>query len=261
MLDKDALERLLDYTVWANHRVMRAAPPSPSTTSSASSAPATAAIRGTLAHIMWAEWIWLERWKGVSPHGPPDEAEFADVVALRDRWTVIEDHRARVAATRCRDAGAGEIIRYKTTAGVPYEAPLWQLVQHVANHSTYHRGQVTSLLRQVGGRAVPTDMVVYDRERRGSALEGRLSAPVHTTYAQARPAPRSACLSGRAGRRPRSRRVLRVVSRAPCDASRWRAARAARRLRSASRARTSVDRREWSRSLERREIARKAPLC
>jgi uncharacterized damage-inducible protein DinB len=41
---------------------------------------------------------------------------------------------------------------------------LWQLVQHVANHSTYHRGQVTSLLRQVGGRTVQTDMVVFDRE-------------------------------------------------------------------------------------------------
>jgi uncharacterized damage-inducible protein DinB len=35
----------------------------------------------------------------------------------------------------------------------------------VANHSTYHRGQVTSMLRQVGGRTVATDMVVYDRER------------------------------------------------------------------------------------------------
>ncbi len=120
-------------------------------------------VGGTLAHIYAAEWIWLERWKGVSPPGPPDESELADVVALRDRWKVIEDHR-RGWLDALPPSGAAAVIQYRNTAGVPFAAPLWQLVQHVANHSTYHRGQVTTMLRQVGGRTVQTDMVVYDRE-------------------------------------------------------------------------------------------------
>jgi len=57
------------------------------------------------------------------------------------------------------------VVRYKNTKGEAFRAPLWQLVQHVANHSTYHRGQVTSLLRQLGGRTVSTDLVVFDREQ------------------------------------------------------------------------------------------------
>ena len=85
-------------------------------------------------------------------------------MALRDRWKVIEDHR-RGWLDALPPSGAAAVISYRNTAGVPFAAPLWQLVQHVANHSTYHRGQVTNMLRQVGGRTVQTDMVVFDREQ------------------------------------------------------------------------------------------------
>ena len=44
--------------------------------------------------------------------------------------------------------------------------PLWQLVQHLVNHSTYHRGQVTTLLRILGSRGVATDLVAFDREKK-----------------------------------------------------------------------------------------------
>jgi len=164
MLDKDALQRLIDYTIWANHRAMRACATISVDDFKRELGASFGGIRGTLAHIMWAEWIWLERWKGNSPARMPDESEHADVVALRDRWKVIEDHR-RAWLEALPPSGAAGVISYRNTAGVANQAPLWQLVQHVANHSTYHRGQVTSLLRQVGGRTVSTDMVTYDREQ------------------------------------------------------------------------------------------------
>ena len=43
-------------------------------------------VRGTLVHTMSAEWVWLERWKGVSPRRHMDESEFPTVVELSDRW-------------------------------------------------------------------------------------------------------------------------------------------------------------------------------
>ena len=168
MLDKDALSRLIDYTIWANHRVIRACATIPTDAFRRELGASFGGIRGTLAHIMWSEWIWLERWKGVSPPGPPDESELGDVVALRDRWKVIEDHR-RAWLDALTPAAASAVVHYKNTAGTAFAAPLWQLVQHVANHSTYHRGQVTSLLRQVGGRTVQSDMVLFDREQARAA--------------------------------------------------------------------------------------------
>ncbi len=52
---------------------------------------------------------------------------------------------------------------------MPYAQPLWQMLQHLANHSTYHRGQVTTLLRQLGAKPVGTDLIWFlPRARRAS---------------------------------------------------------------------------------------------
>ncbi len=173
MLQKDDLGRLLEYTVWANHRIFR-----PTATLSVAEfrrdlGSSHGGVRGTLTHMLYAEWLWLERWKGLSPKGPLDESEFSDVVALRDRWTVLEKHR-EVWLRSLKASSVSEVIRYRTTKGEPHEAPLWQLVQHVVNHSTYHRGQVTTLLRLLGARVVSTDLVQWDREAK--ARRGRRSS-------------------------------------------------------------------------------------
>ncbi len=169
MLDKDDLSRLLRYTVWANHRVMRVAATLSVEDFKRDLGGSHGGVRGTLAHSMWAELVWLERWKG-SPTPPRiDESEFPDVVALRDRWTIVEEHRQAWFDGLGADAPSS-IIRYKTTEGVAFENPLWQLVQHLGNHSTYHRGQVTSFLRQLGARTVATDMVVWDRDEAARAI-------------------------------------------------------------------------------------------
>jgi uncharacterized damage-inducible protein DinB len=73
-----------------------------------------------------------------------------------NRWA---NHR------RLSDDSLRSTVRYRTTEGDTYEAPLWQLMRHVVNHSTYHRGQVATMLRQLGATAPATDLVVFHRER------------------------------------------------------------------------------------------------
>jgi uncharacterized damage-inducible protein DinB len=163
MLHKDDLGRLLDYTVWANHRVVRVAATLTLEEFRRDLGASHGGVRGTLVHTMGAEWIWLERWKGVSPTHALDEGEFADILALKERWAVVEAHRADWMSS-LREDQAASVVSYRNLKGEPNAAPLWQLVQHVANHSTYHRGQVVALIRQLGGRVVATDMVAWDRE-------------------------------------------------------------------------------------------------
>ena len=164
MLSKAALGRLLDYTVWANHRTLRPVATLSPDEYRRDLGSSHGGIRGTLTHTMGAEWIWLERWKGVSPQRLLDESEFSDVVALRDRWKTIEDHRAAWFES-LREADAAATIVYRNTSGQENAAPLWQLVQHLVNHSSYHRGQIATMLRLLGSKAVSTDMVTWDRER------------------------------------------------------------------------------------------------
>jgi uncharacterized damage-inducible protein DinB len=168
MLDREEAARLFEYTVWANHRVLRATATLGVDDFKRDLGASYGGVRGTLCHIMGAEWIWLERWKGLSPSQLIDEGEFADVVALRDRWTVIEEHRESWLKSLKPDAMA-QNVHYRNMAGVEFDAPLGHLVQHVANHSTYHRGQVVLLLRQLGAKTVSSDLVMWDRDREARA--------------------------------------------------------------------------------------------
>ena len=172
MLHKDDVARLLAYNVWANHRLMRSAATLSVDDFKRDVLRAShGGVRGTLAHILATEWIWLERWKGVSPDRLFDEGEFADVVALRDRWTMIEAHRDEWLAA-LREEALGEPVRYRSMAGASFQEPLWKLVQHTVNHSTYHRGQVTLLLRALGARQVSTDLVIWDRAQDADTAAG-----------------------------------------------------------------------------------------
>jgi uncharacterized damage-inducible protein DinB len=57
------------------------------------------------------------------------------------------------------------IVTYKDLKGNEYSQPLWQMMQHLVNHSTYHRGQVVTMLRQLGAKPIGMDLVVFYRER------------------------------------------------------------------------------------------------
>ena len=54
-----------------------------------------------------------------------------------------------------------DVVEYKNTKGETWRYPLWQQLHHVVNHSTYHRGQVTTMLRQLGAEPLGTDFLVY----------------------------------------------------------------------------------------------------
>jgi len=167
MLAKADLVRLFAYDDWANHRALRAAATLGLADFRRDLGSSHGGVRGTLAHMLWAEWIWLERFKGVSPSQHIDEGEFADVMALRERWRVLEANRKAWLET-LRERDVPSIVRYRSTDGKRvYVAPLGELAQHVVNHSTQHRGQVLGLLRQLGAKPLATDLVVYDRERAG----------------------------------------------------------------------------------------------
>ena len=168
MTNKQALGRLLEYTKWANHRVVRVAATLSVAEFKRDLGSSHGGVRGTLAHTLGAEWIWLERFKGVSPSRGVDEGEFSDILALRGRWKAIEEHRESWFQN-LGETAVRQKIRYQSLAGKSFEAPLWQLIQHLANHSTYHRGQVVGMLKMLGAKPVSTDLVLWDRERQAKA--------------------------------------------------------------------------------------------
>jgi len=76
----------------------------------------------------------------------------------------VKDVRKRVNQA-ARQADLDRVMEYKTLKFGVYRNPLWQSMQHLVNHGTYHRGQVTTLLRQLGAKAIATDLMHFYRER------------------------------------------------------------------------------------------------
>ena len=163
-MDINDFRNLYEYNTWANHRSCEASgtlSPEQFTRNLGSSFPS---VRDTLAHIMGAEWIWLQRWRGASPSSFLDASQLGTVAALRERWDPIaRDLREYIHSLSASDLE--KTLEYRNMAGKELAQPLWQTLQHVANHSTYHRGQITTMLRQLGALPVSTDMVAFYRER------------------------------------------------------------------------------------------------
>lgn len=159
---------LYDYNAWANHRSLEAASALTAEQFTKPLGSSFSSVRDTLAHIYGAEWVWLERFQGRSPSSLPDTTQFADVASLRERWN---EHETRLL-TFVRGLAQEDLDRvfeYKTLKFGVYRNPLWQSMQHLANHGTYHRGQVTTMLRQLGAQPILTDLMHFYRERATAA--------------------------------------------------------------------------------------------
>lgn len=164
----EEIRLLYDYNAWANHRVLDASAalaPEQFTRNLGSS---FASVRDTLAHIYGAEWIWLERFQGRSPSSLPDTGQFAELASLRGRWAEHEVNLLRFVAGLTQE-DLNHVLEYKTLKFGVYRNPLWQSMQHLANHGTYHRGQVTTMLRQLGAQPMLTDLMHFYRERSAAA--------------------------------------------------------------------------------------------
>ncbi|MHB8652242.1 MAG: DinB family protein [Terriglobia bacterium] len=159
-MDLKSIQVLYDYNKWANARVLDAVSKLNSEQFTRDLENSFRSVRETLVHTLSAEWIWLERWKGISPKSMLGAAELTDLEAIRTRWDKVESERAEFIRSLTPER-LQAAISYVNTRGQAFAYPLWQMMVHVVNHSTYHRGQITTLIRQVGGKPVATDLLVF----------------------------------------------------------------------------------------------------
>lgn len=157
------LQTLVDYHYWARDRLLDAVATLTPEQYQRDLGSSFKSVRETMTHVYAAEWAWYERWQGRSPTAllPPDQ--FPDLAALRRAWSELET-KLRDYVSGVGDHGTSKIIEYKLLSGAAGASPLWQMLQHVVNHASYHRGQVTTMLRQMGAQpAKPMDMIAYYR--------------------------------------------------------------------------------------------------
>jgi len=159
------IRTLIDYHYWARDRVLQAAAPLAPDAFTRDLGSSFKSVRDTLTHTYSAEWAWCERWNGRSPTAHVSADSVPDVGTLRTRWSALEAE-VRAVVTRKAADGLDGIVEYKMLNGEPRASVFWQMVQHVVNHASYHRGQATTMIRQLGGAPPESmDLITYYRLR------------------------------------------------------------------------------------------------
>jgi uncharacterized damage-inducible protein DinB len=168
----DDIQLLYEYDRWANSRVMRAAAALNAEQFARDLGGSLRAVRDTLLHIVGSEWAWLTYWKETSPTSaflselwPRADALFASSVfpqfdAVRLKWAEVEREQIEFV-NRVTAESLQRMLPVLET-----QVSLGHLMQHLANHSSYHRGQVALMMRQLGAVPLATDFAMFLMEGR-----------------------------------------------------------------------------------------------
>jgi uncharacterized damage-inducible protein DinB len=159
----EALE-LFAYNAWANRALFDAAARLPEDAYHRDVKSSHGGIHGTLAHIVWAEQLWLHRWTGKPVPAIPQGKDLPTLAEVRARWEDVEVERAAFLA-RFDERQLDETRVVHPSTGGEYVHTFREMLRHVVDHSSYHRGQVVTMLRQVGVVPPVTGLIFFYRQR------------------------------------------------------------------------------------------------
>jgi uncharacterized damage-inducible protein DinB len=157
---------LLEYHYWARDRMLDAIDTLSVEQYTRDLGSSFKSVRDTVIHTYSAEWNWYSRWTGSSPTAMLDPKTFPDRWSVRRAWT-DQEVKVRSFVGGLGQHGLDRTLEYKLLNGEPAQSVFWHMLQHMVNHATYHRGQITTMVRQLGAAAPqPQDLIRFYRERR-----------------------------------------------------------------------------------------------
>ncbi len=167
-MDVAEVRELFAYNAWANRRIFAALRALPAEQYFRDLKSSHGGLHGTLCHIVWAEALWLNRWLGRPNPAVAQGRDLATLGAAEQRWEQVESERAAFLQN-LREPRLDDTVAVKPSTGGEYVHTFRQMFRHAVDHSTYHRGQVITLLRQLGVQPPATGLIVFYRERGGAA--------------------------------------------------------------------------------------------
>jgi uncharacterized damage-inducible protein DinB len=168
MVTLELLRFLFQYNQWADRRTLDACASLTNEQFTRNLGSSFGSVRDTLAHLYGAEWVWNERFQGRAPSGLPGSSAYPDLASVRAKLEEMDRYYLDFVS-KLTQQDLDRVIRYKSLTGEEFSNPMWQSLHQLSNHATYHRGQVVTLLRQLGVKPVSTDLILFYREQAAHA--------------------------------------------------------------------------------------------
>ncbi len=159
----ETLRTQLRYTAWATARIVEATAKLTSEELTRDFGTADKSVLGTLVHTFAADRIWIGRVEGNIPARFLELEKDMFLEVLQNDWPKVCG-RWLAWAEALTDESAKASISYQDLKGNPYSTPAWQIVMHVINHATHHRGQAAGMIRSMGHTPPVLDMIAYYRQ-------------------------------------------------------------------------------------------------
>ncbi len=163
MVTPGAIQHHIAYTAWATGRLLDAVAQLSPEELTRDFGTSDKSVLGTLAHVFAADRVWLGRVEGNPPAKFLDPEKDLKMETLTTEWPAVLD-RWKQNLTSATQEQIDAVVDYKDLKGNPYQQPLWQIVLHMVNHATHHRGQVAGFLRSMGKTPPPLDLIAYYRQ-------------------------------------------------------------------------------------------------
>lgn len=154
------VQTLARYNRWMNRKVYECCAELPDEARRRDMGAFFRSIHGTLNHLLLADRVWMGRFTGV-PFQVESLAQelYPDFSVLRNMREAEDGRIIEWVASLSPQDLEGELAYTSLVNPEPRRYPLWLAVSHFFNHQTHHRGQVTTLLSQLGVDVGITDLI------------------------------------------------------------------------------------------------------
>ena len=162
---KDQIEKYALYNVWANKKVIDFLLAVGSDSLTKEQPSSFNSLQKTAYHIYDAEYVWLKRMK-YEPWTWPPSAEFTSISfeAFCLKWKTVSNELINYVQS-LSEKKLQNFCSYKNSKGEDFTTSFADCIMHCLNHSTYHRGQIITMLRSAGfTKVASTDYITFTRE-------------------------------------------------------------------------------------------------